>query len=365
VPYQLLLQGDSLAELDRVASKLKTRLATKAGIVDIDSNYELGKPELNIKIEREIANKYGVSARDIASVVNTALSSDISISQYEEYGQQFDITLRVSDSVRESIDSLKQLQVRSSSGTLLYLDGMISFEDSLGASSINRLDRQRQITIQADLDGIVLGDAVSFTEEILDEILTDGVSYQFFGMAKEMKKTGEAFMLAIGLAVILMYLILAALYESVIQPIIIMVALPLSFIGVFIALYTTGLSFNLFTMIGIMLLLGMVGKNAVLLVDFANRAVKEGKSYNEALTLAGEKRLRPILMTTLAMVFAMLPLAMGTGPGHESNAPMATAVIGGLISSMILTLLIVPAMYRIMAPFDNWLRKFYEVGEVK
>jgi hydrophobic/amphiphilic exporter-1 (mainly G- bacteria), HAE1 family len=365
VPYQLLLQGDSLVELNEVATKLKSLLATKEGIVDIDTNYELGKPELKIQINREIANKHGVSASDIANVVNAALSSDIAISQYEEFGQQFDITLRIADSVRDTINSLKQLKVRAKSGELLFLDGLITFEESLGAASINRLDRQRQITITADLDGIVLGDAVSFTEENLKEILPDSISYQFFGMAKEMKKTGEAFMLAIALAVILMYLILAALYESLVQPVIIMVALPLSFIGVFIALYTTGLSFNLFTMIGIMLLLGMVGKNAVLLVDFANRAVKEGESYDNALTHAGEKRLRPILMTTMAMVGAMLPIAFGTGAGHESNAPMATAVIGGLLSSMILTLLIVPAMYRILAPFDNWLRKFYEVGEVK
>ena len=153
-----------------------------------------------------------------------------------------------------------------------------------------------------------------------------------------------------GLAVILIYLILAALYESLIQPLIIMVAMPLSFTGVILALYLTGNPFSIFVMIGIILLLGMVGKNAVLVVDFANAAIKNGKPVNEALLEAGEKRLRPILMTTFAMIFAMLPLALGNGAGHESNAPMAIAIIGGLISSTLLALFIVPILYRILYP---------------
>jgi HAE1 family hydrophobic/amphiphilic exporter-1 len=175
-----------------------------------------------------------------------------------------------------------------------------------------------------------------------------------------MEKTGKAFGVAIGLSVILMFIILAILYESLIQPIIIMMALPLSIIGVMLALYVSGLQFSLFVMIGFMLLMGMVGKNAVLLVDFANGAMARGKSADEALIEAGEKRLRPILMTTVAMVFAMLPLALGTGIGSETKAPMAISIIGGLLSSMVLTLLVVPVMYRLINPLDRWMRKFYE-----
>ena len=166
------------------------------------------------------------------------------------------------------------------------------------------------------------------------------------------------------MAVILIYLILAALYESLVQPLIIMVSMPLSFTGVIVALGLAGMNFSLFVMIGIILLLGMVGKNAVLVVDFANIAIKEGKEVEEALVEAGEKRLRPILMTTFAMIGAMIPLAFGSGAGHEGNAPMALAVIGGLISSTILTLLVVPAIYRILYPLDAWLRKFYEMKKI-
>ena len=175
-----------------------------------------------------------------------------------------------------------------------------------------------------------------------------------------MVKTAQAFGVAIGLSVILMFIILAILYESLIQPLIIMVALPLSIIGVMLSLYLSGLQFSLFVMIGFMLLMGMVGKNAVLLVDFANHAVQNGKNADDALIEAGEKRLRPILMTTIAMVFAMLPLALSSGLGSETKAPMALSIIGGLLSSMILTLLVVPAIYKIINPLDMWLKKFYQ-----
>jgi HAE1 family hydrophobic/amphiphilic exporter-1 len=205
---------------------------------------------------------------------------------------------------------------------------------------------------------------MNVVDEKITDILPAGYSYRYTGDIENMADTNAAFGAAVLLAVILIYLILAALYESIIQPFIIMVAMPLSFTGVIIALYLTGNNFSLFVMIGIILLLGMVGKNAILVVDFANQAIKEGKEVNEAILEAGEKRLRPILMTTFAMIGAMIPLAFGGGAGHESNAPMALAIIGGLLSSTILTLLVVPAIYRIMYPVDAWLRKWYEKGTV-
>ena len=180
----------------------------------------------------------------------------------------------------------------------------------------------------------------------------------------KMQKTAKEFGAALFLSVIFMYVILAILYESLVQPFIIMVALPLSIAGVLIALFVSGNHFSLFVMIGFMLLMGMVGKNAVLLVDFANHAIANGKNMNDALLEAGKKRLRPILMTTMAMVFAMIPLAFSSAVGSEVKSPMATAIIGGLISSMILTLLVVPAIYYIFSPLDLYLKKWYE-GKVK
>ena len=365
VPYQIVLKSDSFKDLSIAKKNLTEYLSKKKGIVDIDTNLDEGKPELRVIILRENANRLGITARQIASTLNIAFSSDLEISHYEESGKQYNITLRLPDEYRKSLADIKKLQIRTAKGNLVYLDGLISTEIKSSMASINHFDRERQVTVFADLFGLDLGGAVSYTKKGIDALLPASVSYRFTGFAEEMEKTAKAFGAAIGLSVILMFIILAILYESLIQPIIIMIALPLSIIGVMLALYLSGQHFSLFVMIGFMLLMGMVGKNAVLLVDFANHAVDTGKNADEALLEAGEKRLRPILMTTIAMVFAMLPLALSTGLGSETKSPMAISIIGGLLSSMVLTLLVVPAIYRIIHPWDRWMRRWYEgrVGE--
>ncbi|MBN2815194.1 MAG: efflux RND transporter permease subunit [Campylobacterales bacterium] len=360
VPYQIVLKSDSFEDLKVATKNLTEYLAKKKGFVDIDTNLDAGKPQIDINIIRGNANRLGISASQIAQAIATAFSSDLEISYYEENGKQYNVTLRFNDENRVSLEDVKKIQLRDKNGNLVYLDGLVSFSKSEALATINHFDRERQVTVFADLFGLDLGGAVNYTKAEIDNLMPASVAYRFTGFAEEMVKTGEAFGAAIGLSIILMFIILAILYESLIQPIIIMVALPLSIVGVMLALYASGLQFSLFVMIGFMLLMGMVGKNAVLLVDFANAAMARGVSADEALVEAGEKRLRPILMTTVAMVFAMLPLAFGTGLGSETNAPMAISIIGGLLSSMLLTLLVVPVIYRFINPLDRWLRKFYE-----
>ena len=362
VPYQIVLKSDLFDDLKIATKKLTSYLSKKEGFVDIDTNLDEGKPQIDIVIKRENANRLGITASQIALALNTAFSSDLEISYFEDRGKQYNITLRFNDNHRKSIEDIKKIQLRAKNGKLIFLDGLVEFKKSKSLATIYHFDRQRQVTIYADLFGLDLGGALAYTQKELDSILPPSVSYRFTGFAEEMGKTGKAFGAALGLSIILMFIILAVLYESLIQPIIIMIALPLSIIGVMIALYLSGLHFSLFVMIGFMLLMGMVGKNAVLLVDFANEALQKGKSTDEALLEAGEKRLRPILMTTIAMVFAMLPLALGDGIGSETKAPMAISIIGGLISSMVLTLLVVPAIYKIINPIDSWLRGFYDIN---
>ncbi len=361
VPYQIVLKSDSFEKLAVATKNLTAYLKKKKGFMDVDTNLDEGKPEIDINIIRENANRLGISATQIAQAIVTAFSSDLAISHFEEDGKQYNITLRFDDKHRRSIADIKKIQLRAKNGELVYLDGLVIFTHTKSLASIYHFNRQRQVTIFADLFGLDLGGAVRYTEAGIKKLLPQGVSYRFTGFADEMVKTGKAFGAAIGLSLILMFIILAILYESLIQPIIIMMALPLSIIGVMIALYLSGLQFSLFVLIGFMLLMGMVGKNAVLLVDFANIAMANGKTTDEALLEAGEKRLRPILMTTIAMIFAMLPLALGTGLGSETKAPMAMSIIGGLTSSMFLTLLVVPVIYKFINPLDRWLRKFYEV----
>jgi len=364
-PLQIVITGDKLEVLEESSAKLMAFLKETKGLVDIDRDYEIGKPEIKISILRENAQRVGVSVKDITAILGSAYSSDSPISYYEDNGKQFDITLRYGDAFRNSLDDLKKLKVRNAEGDFVSLEGLLSYEESLGAASINRFDRERKVLVTANIFEIPLDDVVTKVKEKMGEILPAGYHYRFTGDVENMDDTNKAFGAAVLLAVILIYLILAALYESIIQPFIIMVSMPLSFTGVMVALYLSGYSFSIFVMIGIILLLGMVGKNAILVVDFANQAVHEGKDVDSALLEAGEKRLRPILMTTFAMIGAMMPLAFGGGAGHESNAPMAIAIIGGLVSSTILTLLVVPAIYKFMYPLDAWLRTWYEKGKVE
>lgn len=364
-PVQVVITGDKLEELDVASAKLMAILKETSGIVDVDRDFENGKPEIKIGILRENAQRVGVSVEQIASILGSAYSSDSAVSYYEDNGRQFDITVRLKDNFRSSLDDLKKLQVRNSNGQFVALEGLLEIKESLGNASINRFDRERKVLVTANIFNTSLDKIVEVINEKMPEILPLGYNYRFTGDVENMEDTNKAFGAAVVLAVILIYLILAALYESIIQPFIIMISMPLSFTGVMVALYLSGNSFSLFVMIGIILLLGMVGKNAILVVDFANRAIKDGKSIDDALLEAGEKRLRPILMTTFAMIGAMIPLAFGSGAGHESNAPMALAIIGGLMSSTILTLLVVPAIYKFMYPLDAWLRSWYEKGKIQ
>ncbi len=364
-PVQVVITGDSLEELDSASRKLMDVLKQTQGIVDIDRDFEDGKPEVKVSILRENAQRVGVSVKEIASVLASAYSSDSAVSYFEDNGRQFDITVRYNDDYRKSLEDLKKLKVRNAEGNFVALEGLLNLEEGTGNASINRFDRERKVLVTANIFNTSLDKIVTVINEKMPTILQKGYSYRYTGDVENMEDTNKAFGAAVLLAVILIYLILAALYESVVQPFIIMISMPLSFTGVMIALYLSGNAFSLFVMIGIILLLGMVGKNAILVVDFANRAIKEGKSIDDALLEAGEKRLRPILMTTFAMIGAMAPLAFGHGAGHESNSPMALAIIGGLLSSTVLTLLVVPAIYKFMYPLDAWLRKWYEKGIVE
>ena len=363
-PVQIVITGDNLEKLSEISQQVSQMLGTFDGAVDIDSDYQDGKPEITISVIRHNTAKLGITATQIAALLNANYSSESKISDFSQKGREYDITLRFNDKSRANIDNIKTLQSRAANGEYVFLDGLIRFEQSSSIATINRFDRERKVMVSSNVSNVPLNSIVDQVDANISDLLPEGYNYRFSGDVEKMQETAVSFSTAVGLAVILIYLILAALYESLIQPIIIMVTMPLAFTGVITALGLSGNNFSLFVMIGIILLLGMVGKNAILVVDFANRAIKEGASVDDALIQAGEKRLRPILMTTFAMVGAMMPLAFGSGAGHEMNSPMALSVIGGLISSTILALLVVPAFYKILYPVDSWIRKWYEVGKI-
>ena len=362
-PYQLNVIGSDYEKVKQSAQKLMEFLAENPNVQNIHSSFIANQPEYKIKVNRAYLNKYGISASDLGKTISSAFSGQVAISYFKENGREYDITIRVPDSQRVSADDLEKIQIKNKDGDLMFLDGLVQIEESSAPSMISRLDRQKNIIVYASPikgSGLSLGQMMQKTIEHKDRWLLEGVSFRAQGDAEDMQETVDAFGVAILTAFVLIYLILAALYESLVQPIIIMVTLPLSFAGAFVALFVTGQPLSMFSFMGLMLLMGLVGKNATLLIDVANEKRAEGMSIDEALITAGELRLHPILMTTIAMVFGMLPLAIAVGSGSSMKAPLGTSVIGGLLLSMILSLLVVPAFYKILAPIDTWMQKLYK-----
>lgn len=360
-PFQIIIKAKTTELAQESASKLVEYIKSIEGSKDVQTNLEAPTPELRLEILRENAARLGLKSQDIAHLVANAFAGESAISYYKEAGKEYKIIMRVGDDERDSVQNIKKLTIKNEKGEEILLGSLLEIKESLSPSSIKRYDRQRQVTVFSQIDEgkLDLGTLLNSVESNKDKWLIDGVSYAIEGDAKNMVETADAFSVAMISAVVMIYLILASLYESPLQPLIIMIALPLSFTGAFLALYITGQSMSLFSMMGLMLLMGLVGKNATLIVDVANRLKSEGKGLDERLIEAGKSRLRPILMTTIAMIFGMLPLAFATGEGSAVKVPLGTTVIGGLLVSMMLSLLAVPAFYKLLNGIDEKIRKWY------
>jgi len=258
--------------------------------------------------------------------------------------------MRLNPENRKDPDDIGRLFVRSKDGRMIELSNIVDIKEGGGPSVINRVDRQRAITLFANLEGKPLGQAKEELDNIALKILPPDYTGSHKGMADMMGESFGYLMFALILGVILAYMVLASQFESFIHPITVLLSMPFSFIGAFAALLITGMTLNIFSFIGLILLMGLVKKNAILLVDYTNTLRAKGMERKEAILTAGPVRLRPILMTTFAMVFGMMPIALGIGEGSETRAPMAIATIGGLLTSLFLTLVVVPVVYDV---FDD------------
>ncbi len=343
-PIQFYIRGGDLDELAQVSDKLVVELAKIQGLVDLDTTYRGGKPELNFEVNRDAADQLGVPVVSVATTVRGLLAGD-SVSEIKDGIDVYDITVQLPDADKAKLSSLGNLQVRSLSGAPVDLSNIVTITHGKGHSQIERQARQRQITVLAGLQGMALGEASKLVREAAARIVPAHLVTGFVGMADVMNESAKSMGISLFLAVAMVYMILASLFDSFMQPLNIMLSLPLSVIGAFGGLYLTGKTLSILVMIGVVMLMGLVTKNAILLVDFANHRRAEGKSVKQALIEAGEARLRPILMTTAAMVFGMLPVALAWSEGGEVRAPMAICVIGGLLTSTLLTLVIVPVAY--------------------
>ena len=345
---QLEIRGPSLETLKTLSEKIIAKMEASTGYVDIDTSLKIGKPQIEVSINRAAAADMGVSPFQIAGTLQTAFGGSL-ITTLQKAGKRRDVTIRFSETFRNDPTQIPLLNVRNQRGELIPLSPLIEMHTETSHTQIDRMNRVRQLSISANLirSQKVLGDAVKEISTIIEqEGLPAGYHFAFGGEAEMMKESFTNMLFALILAIVLVYMVLAAQFESFSHPFIIMLSLPLSVIGAIGALVTFDMTMSIFTMIGIIMLMGLVTKNGILLVDFINTLyLKEKMERNAAIIKAGKHRLRPILMTTCAVVLGMLPIALSKGSGSEANAPMAVAVIGGLITSTLLTLIVVPVVY--------------------
>jgi len=357
---QLSLQGPDTNVLDTISQDVMKRAAGIRGLVDLDRNLKAAKPILSVRLRRDAASDLGLGTAAVAQSLRPLFAGDETSLWRAPDGENYMVMVRLPTDDRTGIADLHR--VWFTAGTepnglprMVHIAQVADVVTDVGASQINRRDLNREVQITANVHGRSAGEVSSDLQKILTEIkLPPGYRFVFGGSTKDMAESAAYAGQALLMAVILIYLILASQFGSFLQPIAIMMSLPMSLIGVFLGLLVAGTTLNIFSAIGFIMLMGLVTKNAILLVDFFNQARERGTPVNEALLEAGSIRLRPILMTTLAMVFGMLPLALGLGEGATQRAPMAHAVIGGLISSTLLTLVVVPVMLIYIERLSLW-----------
>jgi HAE1 family hydrophobic/amphiphilic exporter-1 len=359
VPIQLMVQGRDLDDLNKRTLAIKNEYAKLPGIVDADTSIETGKPEVRIRIDRDKAANLGVSAASIGGTVNTMIGGEI-IGKYkdEKEGERYDITARLIPSERDRPSDIDTLWVRSTTGELVRLKDVSTVKTGEGPTVIMHYNRQRAATLFAGTDKTKpMQEAMNDLNAIVKKNTTPEISTRYVGMADAMIDAFKNIAFALIIAVIMVYMILASQFESFVHPFTIMFSLPVSLIGAMGLLFLTGERVQIFSLIGVIMLMGLVTKNAILLVDYTITLRKSGMTREEALLKAGPVRLRPIVMTTAAMVFGMLPTALKIGEGAESRAPMAIAVIGGLITSTLLTLVVIPVVYTIVDDIEGYAKR--------
>lgn len=355
---EFIIQGPDVDKMAGYSEAIMQRLRTLPGYVDIDSNFELTKPEVNVFIDRDLADDLGVDILAISTTIN-ALIGGVDVTKYKEGGERYDVRVRLAEGFRNTPEDITRLLVRTPQGRLVRLENMVRVKEGAGPNLINRYNRQRSVTIYANLEGKPLGAAQEELERIARDILPKDGTYQFAfgGRGKIFRESFYYLFFALFLAVIITYMVLASQFESFIHPFTVMLSLPLTVVGAFGALLLWGDTLNIFSYIGIIMLMGIVTRNAILLVDYTNTLRARGMERNEAVLTAGPIRLRPILMTSLTVIATVIPTALALGEGGEARSSMARAVLGGMSTSTFLTLLVIPVVYTLFDDLAAWMKR--------
>ncbi len=346
---QYIVQGPSVDELQPVTEAMLADMRQVPGLVDVDSDLRLNKPEIKVNINRDVADSLGVDVATIAENLNI-LFGGLDVAKFKEGGNQYDIRLRALPQNRIELQDLYNIAFRSRTGELVRSPNLIEVKEGEGPNSINRFNRRRAVTLFANLEGIVLADALAIMDEIADKHVPKepGWSTALTGGSETFQESFQYLLIALGVSIALIYIILGSQFESFIHPFTILLSVPMAIAGGLAFLWLTGKSLDIFSFIGFVMLVGIVTKNAILLVDFTNQIRSEGVDREEALRRAGPLRLRPILMTALTTMSAVVPVMLAFSEGGEQRAPMGTAVFGGMLTSTLLTLLVIPCAYSVM-----------------
>jgi HAE1 family hydrophobic/amphiphilic exporter-1 len=362
-PIQLQIRGPDVAELQRLSDQVVAAVRRLPGVSDVQSSLGTPRPELRIEVNRDVANQIGVHVGDVANTIRPLMAGQVATRWEDPTGEERDVVVQVPPELRRTARDIASIPVAASEKVegrfnLVPLADLARITVGTAPAQIDRADLERVVTISGSpASGSSLSEASAAIRAEVDKLsLPAGYTARFTGETEMFEETVGYVLEAITLAVILIFLILASQFESFTQPFAIMLSLPLSLVGVLLALLLTDDTLNMMSMIGVIMLMGLVTKNAILLVDNANQRRAGGTERLEALVEAGAVRLRPIMMTTNAMIFGMLPIALALGEGGGFRAPMARAVIGGLITSTMLTLLVVPVAYTWLDDFGQWVK---------
>ncbi|MBZ6534562.1 efflux RND transporter permease subunit [Acinetobacter seifertii] len=361
-PIMISIKGTDLNELQKISNRFMTEMGKIKGVVDLESSLKEPKPTLGVHINRVLASDLGLSVSQVANAIRPLIAGDNVTTWEDRDGETYDVNIRLNEDKRMLPQDVQNLYLNSNKtgangqSILVPLSAVATTEEKLGASQINRRDLEREVLIQANTSGRPSGDIGKDIDKMQKAFkLPAGYTFNTQGANADMAESAGYALTAITLSIVFIYIVLGSQFNSFIHPAAIMASLPLSLIGVFLALFLFRSTLNLFSIIGIIMLMGLVTKNAILLIDFIKKSMEHGESRYDAILQAGKTRLRPILMTTSAMVMGMVPLALGLGEGGEQSAPMAHAVIGGVITSTLLTLVVVPVIFTYLDDLKNFL----------
>ncbi|HEX5360746.1 MAG TPA: efflux RND transporter permease subunit, partial [Fluviicoccus sp.] len=353
-PIQISLQGNDMQVLQRLAAEFQQKLGSVPGLIDLESSLKASRPTLSLQVDRERAADLGLSVGRIGSALRPLIAGETVTTWQAEDGENYNVRVRLPGDRRQSVEDVTLLPVASGrvnpvtgQPEMITVGQVAAIKETVSAAQINRRNLFREVLFSGNVTGRPAGDVGADIEKVAAGIaMPAGYRIVTQGANNDMKESVGYATTALVLGALFIYMLLGAQFNSFLHPLTIMTALPLSLVGVFMALFVCRSSMNMFSIIGIVMLMGLVTKNAILLVDFIQELmIKEGLPREKAILQAGQTRLRPILMTTAAMIAGMIPLALGLGEGAEQRAPMAHALIGGLLTSTVLTLIVVPVMY--------------------